>query len=147
MDSRMQIMAKTGKPVTECSCSACQNMCKRSPCIGTPEDILAIANAGYADKLTPTTWAAGIFVGLPAITMIQLQSDHNGCCMFENGRCKLHEMGLKPTEGMLAHHSNSPAPTSTHVTLVTAQTWTEDRQYYTVMKIIDLILKTKDLNE
>lgn len=147
MDSRMQIMAKTGKRITECTCSSCKQMCSRQVCIGTPDDILKIAEAGYAHLLVPTTWAAGIYAGIPPIQMVQLSPGANGCCMFENGLCKLHDKGLKPTEGVLAHHSNDPTARESHVTVATAKTWTDDRHYHTVLKIIDLILKTKDLND
>lgn len=33
-----------------CACDKCKNMCK-VPCIGTPKDIEAIIDAGYADRL------------------------------------------------------------------------------------------------
>lgn len=36
-----------------CTCDKCKNMCK-VPCIGTPKDIEAIIDAGYADRLKET---------------------------------------------------------------------------------------------
>lgn len=33
-----------------CTCDKCKNMCE-VPCIGTPKDIEAIIDAGYADRL------------------------------------------------------------------------------------------------
>lgn len=41
-----------------CTCDKCKNMCK-IPCIGTPKDIEAIIDAGYADRLKETTWMVG----------------------------------------------------------------------------------------
>ena len=41
--------------------------------LGTPDDIERIIDAGYADRLALTNWAAGIFLGVIniAIPMIQ----------------------------------------------------------------------------
>ena len=41
-----------------CTCDKCKNMCK-VPCIGTPKDIEAIIDAGYADRLKETMWMVG----------------------------------------------------------------------------------------
>lgn len=41
-----------------CSCDKCKNMCRVS-CIGTPKDIEAIIDAGYADRLKETIWMVG----------------------------------------------------------------------------------------
>lgn len=41
-----------------CSCDKCKNMCE-VPCIGTPKDIEAIIDAGYADRLKETMWMVG----------------------------------------------------------------------------------------
>ena len=41
-----------------CACDKCKNMCK-VPCIGTPKDIEAIIDAGYADRLKETMWMVG----------------------------------------------------------------------------------------
>lgn len=42
-----------------CTCDKCKNMCK-VPCIGTPKDIEAIIDAGYADRLKETMWMVGV---------------------------------------------------------------------------------------
>lgn len=48
-----------------CTCDKCKNMCE-VPCIGTPKDIEAIIDAGYADRLKETTWIPNISFGLAA---------------------------------------------------------------------------------
>lgn len=66
-----------------------------------------LLDAGYADRLALTNWAAGIFLGVIniAIPMIQPVAGKEYCAFFENGLCILHDKGLKPTEGRLSHHT------------------------------------------
>lgn len=45
-----------------CTCDKCKNMCE-VPCIGTPKDIEAIIDAGYADRLKETMWMVGYLTG------------------------------------------------------------------------------------
>lgn len=83
-----------------CSCDKCKNMCK-IPCIGTPKDIEAIIDAGYADRLKETMWMVGyLAVKEKPIAMIQ-PTEKDGWCVFRqpDGLCELHDRGLKPTEG------------------------------------------------
>jgi hypothetical protein len=92
------------KPVS-CSCNTCVDMCKRSVCLGTPQDILNLINNGYIDKLEESLWTAGLKRGFPVIEMVQLIYDEEKkrCVMLdENGKCKLHNLGLKPMEGKYA---------------------------------------------
>ena len=42
-------------PTSECACDICQKMC-HTPCTGTPEDIEAIIEAGYGDRLCLDDW-------------------------------------------------------------------------------------------
>lgn len=101
-----RIMRKTGRKPSQCKCKLCQLQCKQ-PCLGTPQDIERLIDAGYADRLEPTEWAAGIIMGLcqGTINMIQARIEETGCTFFKNGLCELHDKGLKPTEGRLSHHS------------------------------------------
>lgn len=83
-----------------CTCDKCKNMCK-VPCIGTPKDIEAIIDAGYADRLKETMWMVGyLAVKEKPIAMIQ-PTEKDGWCAFRqpDGLCELHDRGLKPTEG------------------------------------------------
>ncbi len=101
------IQRKSGRKVTHCQCSKCQSQC-HTPCLATPEDIEKLMDAGYAKRLAPTTWLAGVIMGVHPrpIEMIQAIREENGyCTFFHDGKCELHELGLKPTEGKLSHHS------------------------------------------
>ena len=83
-------------------------MCKRMPCIGTPQDILNLANNGYSQNLAATMWAVGANdLGWPVIPMVQIeQLPDGGCPFFIDNLCALHDIGLKPTEGRLASCKN-----------------------------------------
>ena len=105
--SLQRIMRKTGRRPIECKCQKCKQQCK-TPCLGTPEDILRLIKAGYKERLAMTHWWVGIARGkldFPVI-MIQARQEENGyCTFFHDGLCELHDLGLKPTEGRLSHHS------------------------------------------
>lgn len=101
-----KIIRKTGRKPVECKCKLCQSQC-HTPCLGTPEDIEKIIDAGYKDKLSVTIWGIGMLLGAInfPIPMIQAIQTDTGCIFQENGLCILHDKGLKPTEGKLSHHS------------------------------------------
>ena len=105
--SLQRIMRKTGRRPIECKCQKCKQQCK-TPCLGTPEDILRLIKAGYKERLAITHWWVVIALGkldFPVI-MIQARQEENGyCTFFHDGLCELHDLGLKPTEGRLSHHS------------------------------------------
>jgi hypothetical protein len=91
------------RKITECSCFACKTMCVNSPCMGTPEDISKIIDAGHGDRLMLTVWTDEKTGNqLPAIAPVKGPKG----CVFQNqdGLCDLHASGLKPTEGKLAIH-------------------------------------------
>ena len=101
------IMRKSGRKPTVCGCQKCQSQC-HTPCLGTPEDIMKLIEAGYGSRLASTAWAAGIVMGVTdrPVEMIQaIQEDNGFCTFFHDGKCELHDLGLKPTEGRLSHHS------------------------------------------
>ncbi len=104
----LKIIHTSGREVSSCQCPTCRNQC-RTPCLGTPDDILALIEAGYRDKLMPTQWCVGMVVGKLGypITMLQAIQGADGWCVFRtaDGLCGLHNAGLKPTEGKLSHHS------------------------------------------
>lgn len=101
------IIDKSKVQPSQCSCNECQKMCKHTPCVGTPLDMHAIkkAHPEYVDKLSITLNLAALNLGLPPIAMIAPTFDEKkGCCaFFEEGKCILHEEGLKPLEGKLAN--------------------------------------------
>ena len=86
-----RIIRKTGRKPCECKCSLCRMQC-HTPCLGTPQDIERLIDAGYA------------VIDIP-IPMIQAVAGDEYCIFYHNGLCELHDKGLKPTEGRLSHHS------------------------------------------
>lgn len=127
MTEQQTIETLTGASQHSCTCQECQKMCKRSPCIGTPDDIRRLINNGYIHKLVLTCWVAGLALGVPAINMVQMEYDEHGCVLFKNGLCSIHDTGLKPTEGKLASHNakvfRSPADAQKSVAVQVALTW------------------------
>lgn len=112
-----------------CTCDKCKNMCE-VPCIGTPKDIEAIIDAGYADRLKETMW----MVGYLAVK--------DGWCAFRrpDGLCELHDRGLKPTEGVLAsckmiEEDNIPTY-ETSVLRAVAHEWVKVENLENVMKVV-----------
>ncbi len=99
------IIRATGRKESQCNCSKCQKQCN-VPCLGTPDDILKLIEAGYKDKLIVSTWIVGMMLEKypEPIVMFQAKRTENGCVFFKNGLCELHDLGLKPTEGKLSHH-------------------------------------------
>lgn len=104
-----KIIRRTGRKPSACKCEVCRNQC-RTPCLGTPDDILRLIEAGHQDKLAVTYWCVGMFLGRLnyPIVMVQVVTTDKGWCVFyHDGLCELHDKGLKPTEGRLSHHSLS----------------------------------------
>lgn len=103
-----RVIRKTGKKPVACKCVKCKAQCTRTPCLGTPEDILKLIEAGYADRLASTIWGAGMTMGLMThpVEIVAPLYDHakGACTFFNNGLCDLHDLGLKPTEGRLSSH-------------------------------------------
>lgn len=91
--------------INECSCPKCQAMC-RTPCIGTPDDMVKIAKAGFSDRLSVSGWAVGVLAGthdsVVSIIAPTYDEEKKSCTFFSNGLCELHDLGLKPTEGRYA---------------------------------------------
>ncbi|THG64632.1 hypothetical protein E5981_12425 [Bacteroides faecichinchillae] len=106
ISSLQRVMRASGRVPIQCSCSICKQQC-HIPCLGTPDDIERIIDAGYADRLALTQWDAGISIGVIDIPvpMIQPVAGKEYCAFLENGLCILHDKDLKPTEGRLSHHT------------------------------------------
>lgn len=131
-----------------CTCEHCKNMCK-VPCIGTPRDIEAIIDAGYADKLAMTKWMVGkIYANEPPIDMIQPLSE-NGWCLFRkpDGLCELHDLGLKPTEGVLASCKEKNIEYKDSVLRAVAHEWVRDENFFDIMRCFFKYEKWLDSNE
>lgn len=101
-----KIIRRTGRKPVECKCQACVKQC-RTPCLGTPEDIMRLIEAGYIDRLAVTGWSVGLVLGRlnRIIPMVQPIANNGFCVFHKDGLCELHGLGLKPTEGRLSHHS------------------------------------------
>jgi hypothetical protein len=105
---------------SECRCKQCRTMC-HTPCSGTPEDIEALIEAGYGDRLS-LDWHCGfdpgktIFKLTPALhgyegkQAAEYPYSEKGCTFFSYGKCRLHGKGLKPTSGKLAFHDTPREP-------------------------------------
>lgn len=102
------IMDITGTEPSECSCATCQSQCK-TPCLGTPVDMANIILNDLGHRLAPTVWAAGILIGVTnkPIELVAPRFDKakGSCTFYTNGKCELHSLGIKPTEGKLSHHT------------------------------------------
>jgi hypothetical protein len=140
--SLQRIMRKTGRKPVSCKCRLCKEQC-RTPCLGTPEDILSLIEAGHGDKLYLTEWCVGIFVGklYYSIRMVQALQTADGCVFrMEDGLCLLHDSGLKPTEGKLSHHSITKEnfKFSRGLAYNVAQEWMDEKNRPLVNQILGL---------
>lgn len=133
-----KIIRKTGRKPVECKCEICKNQCK-TPCLGTPQDILRLLRAGYKKQLIPTIWGVGIRLGKISfsVIMIQPRQTPSGCIFFKNGLCELHEAGLKPTEGKLSYHTVTAENCEFSKTLTwnVAQEWLKKENEETILQI------------
>lgn len=140
-NSLRKIIRKTGRKPSECKCQSCKSQC-HTPCLGTPEDIQRLIEAGYKDKLKPTLWLVGMALGKLdyPIHMIQAIVTDDGWCVFRqnDGLCSLHDKGLKPTEGRLSHHTLKAEnySFSKGINYNVAKEWLEDKNYEVVTKLM-----------
>src|ERR1700722_14752638 len=107
----IKISKMSGCKPNACSCNKCSDMCRRQVCIGTPNDMLTVANNGFSEYLVSSLWLVGLQIGIPPMEMVQIKFDtkKRRCSMLtDEGLCKLHDLGLKPTEGVLSsmHHNS-----------------------------------------
>ena len=95
-----------------CACDKCKKMCLTQPCLGTPDDIYKIIAAGHSSKLSLSYWLTGMVTDSfdRPVQMIQPKALEDGSCAFldDQNLCTLHDLGLKPTEGKVAIHSEKP---------------------------------------
>lgn len=115
---------------TDCTCDICVGMCRRSPCLGTPEDIMRLVEAGYQDKLVPTLNLGLRHLGYPAVGIIAPILTEHGCIFLENDRCTLHDKGLKPLEGRLQSCKTTNPIVVTAITVAILRTWNGFRDSY-----------------
>lgn len=137
-----EIKALSGNTESACSCSTCQNMCKTSPCIGTPDDILRLINNGYVGKISASIYMVGVFyfnARNPVHFATPTRLDDGSCIFFNNGLCDLHESGLKPTEGKLVNHETT-GDYKTSSNYLVSETWNKPENAGKVKKIFKAIV-------
>lgn len=112
----MIIMAMDDVNETSCACDTCKAMCNR-PCWPTPEEAQRLIDAGYGGRLMLDYWVQSggdILVLSPANQGSEGQKAAfwpHGRCTFQDDRGvhRIHDQGLKPLEGRVAHHDCGPA--------------------------------------
>jgi len=98
--------------VSECSCEKCSKMC-HAPCCGTPDDMQKLIDAGYGERLMYDDLPGGEYMIKPALKGFEGEgapwevASKAGCTFWKDGKCELHESGLKPLQGKLALHGQS----------------------------------------
>lgn len=137
-----KIMEITGRTPVSCQCAVCRAQCRRTPCLGTPQDIWALIEAGYRDKLVLTVWSVGLFFGrIPfPIPMVQALQTPQGCVFFKDELCLLHDLGLKPTEGRLSYHTLTEENFrfSKSLSWNVASTWLDTRNTELIIRIFKI---------
>lgn len=138
----LRIARQVGRQNVSCNCERCRAMCQRTPCLGTPHDILALIDAGYEKDVCYTEWAAGMLMGhtTQPIPMVQIRNRADGSCVLYNeGLCELHDNGLKPTEGKLASHDATVRELQKeyNLTYQVAIEWTKEENFGIIEEIAD----------
>jgi hypothetical protein len=137
-----KISVITGREITFCQCDTCKAQCS-TPCLGTPQDIEKLIDAGHGDKIFPTSWYVGIMMGIINGPIFMFQAHVNkdtGFCVFnKDGLCTLHDAGLKPTEGKLSHHTITLEDFDPEMCLswIVAKTWIDPYNLPTILRIAD----------
>ena len=137
-----RIIEKTGRKPCECKCQECKNQCQ-TPCLGTPDDILKLIEAGYKEQLKVTLWGVALVLGVypDVIFMVQAEKTEKGCVFLKDGLCSIHHTGLKPTEGKLSHHTLSIEnfKFSKSLSWNIAKEWLSGHNEATITRIIELM--------
>ena len=100
--------------IFECDCEKCKTMC-HCPCVGTPDEVLELMEAGYGDRLCLDDWPSDVagpdihpaLKGYEGARASYSVLSKDGCTFWKEGKCELHDKGLKPLLGRLAYHDNS----------------------------------------
>lgn len=101
--------------LTECNCSSCQSMCL-NPCWPLPQEAIALIEAGYGDRLETDTHeeyengetVLSVRVLAPRTKVGKKNGNYLVCTFFTEGKCELHDTGLKPVEARVLSHRAQP---------------------------------------
>ena len=107
-----RVMRLTHKKPVTCRCRQCRTQCEGAPCLGTPLDIKKLIDNGYTDRLEVSLNYGGMLVGAidHPVRLVTAKTPEGKCIFFTSERlCELHDLGLKPLEGRLSHHSTTAA--------------------------------------
>jgi len=94
-----------------CACDKCKSMCSTSVCVPTPKEARELIRLGYASRLgvykcspidDSSSFIAPATVGREGEVLNKTTS--GPCTFHKDGLCELHDKGLKPFEGRIAHH-------------------------------------------
>ncbi len=133
---------QTGYKSNKCKCNECRKQC-RTPCLGTPDDILRLIGEGYISQLSETLWCVGMLTGhlKEPVRMVQPTKMENGCIFFKDGLCELHDLGLKPTEGRFSNHAipKRKQKVSNMLSWNVAMEWLAVKNRPTILKIFLLM--------
>ncbi len=109
------------------NCKGCAkgiSMCKRCPCVGTPEEMMAIIKK-FPHKLSVSVLALSGF----SYVIAPKFNNEKSRCVFLNSQdnCELHDLGLKPMEGRLSC-CKIESTGGTHLQAYVANTWPMELQ-------------------
>ncbi len=106
-----KLLSKTNLTPATRECHRCALRDSDEACLGTPDDIVQLIDAGYGMVLRPVSIDV-VTVHLrhsTAVRMIQLISDTEGCALYKDGACLANGGKLKPTEGRYHIHPQTRA--------------------------------------
>lgn len=106
-----KIMRQTGCTLSEDGCEKFRAGCS-SPCLGTPQDMLRLIEAGYGPNLEKFDWDEGLSSGAIdfAVPIVRIAPTKDGCPFRNKKRCMLEADDLKPTGGRLTAPMPQSAP-------------------------------------
>lgn len=130
---------------SECDCEKCSNMC-HAPCCGTVEDIQNLIDHGFGDRLMLDDWEDAEIMIKPALKFSESQTapyntaSELGCTFWIDGKCELHNIGLKPLQGKLAHHSLDDESWN-YISKVIRKSWQSEKANSLIKKWEKIFLK------
>lgn len=120
--------------------------------MGTPDDILALINAGYIYEIRSALNLQGFcgwHIPHPVFYFVPYYDKGKGSCTFlQNDLCILHDKKLKPTEGRLIDCKMEELPEGkVYLPAVVLLTWVRPENLHTVKLIEKAASKYPHLSE